>query len=58
MESVLPVVDERAIEGLKFSACLPTDMALEMLGKRLTDVPGARRIVSESVKFVAIHHTF
>ncbi|HKI19921.1 MAG TPA: helicase-related protein, partial [Isosphaeraceae bacterium] len=58
MESVMPVVDEKAIEGLKFSACLPTDMALEMLGKRLTDVPGAKRIVSEPVKFVAVYHTF
>ena len=33
---VTAVADEKAVEGLKFSACLPTDMALEMSGKRFT----------------------
>ena len=28
---VRPVVDEGVVDGLKFSACLPTDMAMEML---------------------------
>jgi hypothetical protein len=50
---VHPVVDESVVGGLKFSACLPTEMALEMLGKRLADVSGAKQVLNQRVRFTA-----
>ena len=47
-----PVVDESVVDGLKFSACLPTEMALEMLGERLADVSGAKQVLNQRVRFV------
>jgi ATP-dependent Lhr-like helicase len=47
-----PVVDEAAIEGLKFSACLPIDLASEMLECRLQDRDSTRRVLDEKVRFV------
>ena len=32
-----PAVDEAAIDGLKFSECLPIDLATEMLERRLQE---------------------
>jgi ATP-dependent Lhr-like helicase len=51
--AVRPAVDDSVIEGLKFSACLPTPMALEMLGERLADASGAKQILSQRVRFMA-----
>jgi ATP-dependent Lhr-like helicase len=48
-----PVVDEAAMEGLKFSACLPAAMATEILRSRLTDQEGVRSLLSMPVQFVA-----
>ena len=47
-------VDDDALDGLKFSACLPTDVALEMLGKRLADLAGASRVLGEPARFVSL----
>jgi hypothetical protein len=52
VEGVRPVVDESVLDGLKFSACLPTEMALDMLGERLADVSGAKHILSRRVRLV------
>ncbi len=49
---VRPVVDEGVVDGLKFSACLPTDMAMEMLGDRLADVFGAKKVLDQRVRFI------
>ena len=46
-----PAVNEAAVNGLKFAECLPLDLALEMLERRLTDAPGAIRILSEPVAY-------
>jgi ATP-dependent Lhr-like helicase len=51
-DSFRPVVDERAIEGLKFSACLPRPLALEMLERRLADVEGVKAVLGQRVKWV------
>lgn len=45
-------VDEQAIEGLKFSACLPHDLALDMLQSRLSDPPSVQRVLQQPVRFV------
>jgi ATP-dependent helicase Lhr and Lhr-like helicase len=51
-DGVRPVVDEGVVDGLKFSACLPTDMAMEMLGDRLADVFGAKKVLYQRVRFI------
>ena len=47
-----PAVDEAAIDGLKFSECLPNDLAIEMLERRLQDTEATRHILEEDVRFV------
>lgn len=47
-----PVADEAAIDGLKFSECLPIDLAKEMLERRLQDHESTRRVLEEQVSFV------
>ena len=47
-----PAVDESAIQGLKFSECLPMDFATQMLEHRLTDATGTRHILSGHVRYV------
>ena len=45
-------VDERAITGLKFSACLPHDLALDMLRMRLSDPPALQWVLEQPVRCV------
>jgi len=47
-----PAVDEAAIDGLKFSECLPIELATEMLERRLQDPDATRRILEEHVRFL------
>lgn len=47
-----PVVDKAAIDGLKFSECLPIELATEMLERRLQDQESTRRVLEEQVRFV------
>lgn len=42
----LPIVDDRVLDGLKFSAALPTDLARRTLAVRDVDVDGALDCVS------------
>ena len=49
-----PAVDEAALEGLKFSAVLPADVAAEVLAERIGDVPGAREVVDQVVGVVSV----
>lgn len=44
-------VDEQAIEGLKFSACLPHELALEMLQSRLSDSPSIAKVLQWPVRY-------
>jgi ATP-dependent Lhr-like helicase len=48
-----PAVEDDAIDGLKFSECLPRDLAIEMLECRLQDKEAARLLVNEHVRFVS-----
>jgi ATP-dependent Lhr-like helicase len=47
-----PAVDQAAIEGLKFSECLPIDLATEMLERRLQEPEATRRILEQYARFV------
>lgn len=47
-----PTVDEAAIDGLKFSECLPVELAVEMLERRLQDPDATRRILEQRVRFL------
>jgi ATP-dependent Lhr-like helicase len=52
-EALLPEIDADAITALKFSDCLPRDLAHRMLQVRAMDLPALRALLSESVRFVA-----
>ena len=47
-----PVVDEAAIDGLKFSQCLPREIAIELLERRLQDRTATQEILGRDVRFV------
>lgn len=49
---LLPVVDERAIEGLKFADCLPNSLALHLLQARMRDWIGVEHILEKPVRYV------
>jgi ATP-dependent Lhr-like helicase len=51
---MLPEVDENAIDGLKFSQCLPKAHAIEMLGRRLQDIDAIQQILSQVPRCIAI----
>jgi ATP-dependent helicase Lhr and Lhr-like helicase len=46
-------IDERAVDGLKFSECIPGDLAITMLADRIRDSAAARQIFQEPVRFLA-----
>ncbi|WP_341483284.1 DEAD/DEAH box helicase [Streptomyces tubbatahanensis] len=51
----LPSVDSRALNGLKFSAALPTRLAEATLGARLADLEGAATVLDEPVRWERLH---
>jgi len=50
--TMYPTVDEAAIDGLKFSECLPNDLAIKMLERRLQDTEATRHVLHENVRFL------
>lgn len=54
VQDLRPVVDDRAIEGLKFSECLPFDLAREMLEARLQDAFAVRETLAHKLRSVAL----
>lgn len=51
-ETLLPSIAENAIHGIKFFECLPTDIATQMLQRRLQDPEAVRRALLEEIHFV------
>ena len=49
---MLPSIDPAAIDGLKFSHCLPGELAVQMLEQRLQDRDAIRQVLNERVRFV------
>lgn len=52
IDEMLPAIDEAAVDGLKFSECLPPPMAIEALSRRLQDPPATRAILGQPLRFV------
>jgi ATP-dependent Lhr-like helicase len=52
-ETLLPEVSQKAIEGLKFNACLPPALATRVLQMRMTDIAATRNVLKEPVRFVS-----
>jgi ATP-dependent Lhr-like helicase len=48
----LPAVDDKAVDGLKFSAALPPHLAEATLAQRLADLDGASIALAESHRFL------
>lgn len=46
-------IEEKTIEALKFSECLPRELAVAELQDRLTDRPGISKALSQPVRFVS-----
>lgn len=49
VDSVLPAIAPQAVEGLKFSAALPRELAMATLAERFVDRTGAKRIATSPV---------
>jgi ATP-dependent Lhr-like helicase len=47
-------IDERAVDGLKFSECIPMDLAITLLAGRIRDSAAARDIFQQPVRFLHI----
>lgn len=54
IEDMQPEIDEDAIEGLKFSECLPVELAIDMLRSRLRDVDSVGEIIQQPIRFVSV----
>jgi ATP-dependent Lhr-like helicase len=51
--SMTPLVAEEALEGLKFSRCLPRDLGVAVLAARMRDVPAIGELVSKPLRIVS-----
>ena len=51
--SLRPVVDEGAIDRLKFAECLPAHLAVEMLESRLTDIEATEKTLAQNDRYDA-----
>jgi ATP-dependent Lhr-like helicase len=51
--SMAPAVDEAALEGLKFSECLPRALGLAVLAARMRDVAATRAILSQPMRDIS-----
>ncbi len=50
----LPAVDDKAVDGLKFSVALPRYLAEATLAQRLADLAGARAALAEPQRFLTM----
>jgi ATP-dependent Lhr-like helicase len=50
--SMMPAIEEAALGGLKFSQCLPKELALATLASRLRDEPAVRAVLSQPMRVV------
>jgi ATP-dependent Lhr-like helicase len=49
---IVPTIDEDVISALKFSECLPVELAVSMLEHRLQDVPAMSHLINLPTRFV------
>lgn len=50
--TLTPTVEEAALTGLKFAACLPQELALATLAARLRDVPAVQAVLAQPTRVV------
>jgi ATP-dependent Lhr-like helicase len=53
-ETLVPEVTTKAVEGLKFNACLPPELARRVLQRRMADGDAVRRVLAEPAQLVAV----
>lgn len=53
VQDLRPELDDRAIDGLKFSACLPITLAREMLEARLRDTHALRETLAQKLRCIS-----
>jgi ATP-dependent Lhr-like helicase len=51
-EAIVSAASEQALDGLKFSECLPPDLATRVIQARLSDVQAVAEVLIESTRFV------
>ncbi|MGH7138788.1 MAG: hypothetical protein ACREHD_23825, partial [Pirellulales bacterium] len=49
----MPVVDERAIQGLKFADCLPAKLALHALQTRMREDGAVKQLLVERIRIIS-----
>jgi ATP-dependent Lhr-like helicase len=52
--ALVPPVAEEALEGLKFSGCLPRELGLATLASRLRDEQAARAVLGQPLRITAV----
>jgi ATP-dependent helicase Lhr and Lhr-like helicase len=52
-DTFVPEVTTKALEGLKFSECLPPELARRVLQRRMADIDGVRRVLAEPAQLIA-----
>jgi len=52
--TLLPDVDDEALEAIKFFKCLPRSLALHVLGMRRRDPPAVQHLLGHPIRFVSI----
>jgi ATP-dependent Lhr-like helicase len=50
---ILPRVNEEALDGLKFSECLPAEVATEVVRSRIADEQGIADVLGRPTKVVS-----
>jgi ATP-dependent Lhr-like helicase len=53
IEGLVPVIEPAAVDGLKFSECLPTQLALQELQSRTRDPVGVCAVLHQRIRFVS-----
>ena len=53
IEDLLPEIDADAVTALKFSDCIPREMAERMLQRRATDQTAIATVPAEPARFIA-----
>jgi ATP-dependent helicase Lhr and Lhr-like helicase len=48
------VVDEQALDGLKFNEALPERLAVATLAARLADIDSAANVLAESARYIVV----
>jgi ATP-dependent Lhr-like helicase len=55
VSTMRPAVEEKAIDGLKFSQCLPHDLAVRVVESRLRDPAAVEYTIHERPRFIVNH---